>query len=160
MSELTYRDVVRLLELIDISDSVALELTMGDLRLSVEREGGRSTQARPGIGAKPVSVSAVARETGPAAPVARSDAASEHPDAIPVSAPMGGMFYAAPAPGQPPFVTEGQEVKEGDQVGIVEVMKLFTAVTAPCDGKVVAIAVANQDTVAKDDILMLIVARP
>ena len=143
MSELTYRDVVRLLELIDISDSVALELTMGDLRLSVEREGGRSTQARPGIGAKPVSVSAVARETGPAAPVARSDAASEHPDAIPVSAPMGGMFYAAPAPGQPPFVTEGQEVKEGDQVGIVEVMKLFTALRSEISGKVVAVLVED-----------------
>lgn len=160
MSELTYRDVVRLLELIDISDSVALELTMGDLRLSVEREGGGSTQARPRIDAKPVSASAVARETKPAAPVARSDAASNHPDAIPVSAPMGGMFYAAPAPGKPPFVIEGQDVKAGDQLGIVEVMKLFTAITAPCDGKVVSITVANQDTVAKDDVLMLIEAKP
>lgn len=151
MSGMTYRDVVRLLELIDTSECVDLDLRMGDLRLKVTRSSGPAP-------VRPLQTDGAADATTDATKVAPSPSrsAEAHPGATPVRAPMGGVFYTAPAPGQPPYVSEGQAVKAGDQLGIVEVMKLFTAITAPCDGVVISVLVDNQDTVGKDDVLMLI----
>lgn len=148
---MTYRDVVRILEFIDTSDCVDLNLQLGELKLKVTRSRGlvpaRSPQAE---GQSEISIGP---EKVPSS-LLRSDGA--HPGATPVCAPMGGVFYASPAPGEPPFVSEGQMVKVGDQVGIVEVMKLFTAITAPCDGMVVSVLVDNHDAIKKDDTLMLL----
>lgn len=151
MSEMTYRDVVRILELIDTSDCLDLNLHLGDLKLKVTRSRG------------PVPARSLQAESQSELPIGTEKVPSSlqgsdgvHPGATPIYAPMGGVFYASPAPGEPPFVSEGQEVKAGDQVGIVEVMKLFTAVTAPCDGTVVSILVDNHDAIKKDDTLMLL----
>src|SRR5690606_41864511 len=45
-----------------------------------------------------------------------------------VCAPSVGTFYQAHEPGAPPFVTVGSTVTAGQQVGIVEVMKLMIPV--------------------------------
>jgi acetyl-CoA carboxylase biotin carboxyl carrier protein len=56
-----------------------------------------------------------------------------------VRSPMVGTFYRAPEPGAASFVRPGDAVKAGQQVGIVEVMKLMTPVVADRPGHVVAI---------------------
>ncbi|MDD6038539.1 MAG: hypothetical protein PUD20_07100, partial [bacterium] len=43
----------------------------------------------------------------------------------PIKAPLVGTFYRAGAPGEEPFVFEGQQVKAGDVVGIIEAMKMM-----------------------------------
>jgi acetyl-CoA carboxylase biotin carboxyl carrier protein len=53
-----------------------------------------------------------------------------------ICADMVGVFYAAPEPGAAPFVSVGDEVKAGQQVAIIEAMKLMTPVTADCVGVV------------------------
>ena len=53
---------------------------------------------------------------------------------ISVSAPMVGMFYAAPAPDAPNFVTVGQQVKAGEVLCIIEAMKLMNEIVAEEDG--------------------------
>jgi acetyl-CoA carboxylase biotin carboxyl carrier protein len=148
MSELSYQDVIRILNLIDNAGKVDFELTSCDLRLKVRRAAGEAaTSASP---------SAVHEAPDAPASAAAPPTVIEFPDATPVTAPMGGMFYATPAPGKSPFVVVGQQVRRGDQLGIVEVMKLFTPITAGADGIVVAIFVENQQTVAKDDLLILL----
>jgi acetyl-CoA carboxylase biotin carboxyl carrier protein len=157
MSGLSYADVVRLLDLVDSSGDVDLELTLGETRLKVNRRAGAPAPDAGGAMPQPQPAPAMASiETSGPTPAALSRTAAVPPDAVPVSAPMGGMFYAAPAPGQPPFATVGQVVRTGDQLGIVEVMKLFTPITAPVDGVVRAILVDNQQTVAKDEPLILL----
>jgi len=42
-----------------------------------------------------------------------------------VSAPTDGVFYRAPRPGARPFVSIGDTIREGQPVGLVEVMKTF-----------------------------------
>lgn len=161
MSELSYSDVVRILGLIDRAEDVDIELQTGALSLKVTRAGaGAAPKA-----AAPVQPVTAAPEpaAAPAAAVASGVADSaakmaEFPDATPIRAPMSGMFYASPAPGKPAFVEVGQAVRAGDQLGIVEVMKLFTPLTSEMDGTVVAVFVENQQTVNKDDVLMLISA--
>ncbi len=43
---------------------------------------------------------------------------------------MVGTFYAAPAPGEPPFVSVGDEVSANQTLCIVEAMKLMNEIPA------------------------------
>ncbi|AGW94094.1 MULTISPECIES: acetyl-CoA carboxylase biotin carboxyl carrier protein [Cupriavidus] len=65
------------------------------------------------------------------------------PKARTVSAPLAGLFYCAPAPGQPPFVAVGDLVEEGQQLAIIEAMKMLNAVEADLKGRVVRVAAAD-----------------
>lgn len=71
-----------------------------------------------------------------------------------VFAPMSGVFYCRPAPGQPPFVEVGTKVKKGHTLCLLETMKLFTKVTAPSDGTVAEILVKDEETIEKNQIIM------
>ena len=77
--------------------------------------------------------------TSPAAPApvavpsAQPAAASSAPCESTIDAPLAGVFYAASAPGEAPFVREGDRVKQGDTVCLMEAMKMISEIPAPCD---------------------------
>lgn len=60
-----------------------------------------------------------------------------------VCAPMVGTFYRSPEPGAPPFVDVGEIVEPGQQVGILEAMKLMNSIEAEVHGRVVEILVPD-----------------
>jgi acetyl-CoA carboxylase biotin carboxyl carrier protein len=60
-------------------------------------------------------------------------------DLTAVRSPSTGVFYRAPSPGAPPFVEVGDVVEAGQQVAVVESMKLFFAVNAESPGRVESI---------------------
>ena len=60
---------------------------------------------------------------------------------------MVGTFYAAASPGAKPFISLGDEVKEGDVVCIVEAMKMMNEIKSDYSGTVTAIMVQNSDPV-------------
>jgi acetyl-CoA carboxylase biotin carboxyl carrier protein len=62
---------------------------------------------------------------------------------VPVEAPMVGTFYRAPKPDAPPFVSEGDVVKEGQVLCIVEAMKLMNEIESKAAGRIVKILVDN-----------------
>ncbi len=64
-----------------------------------------------------------------------------------IQAPLPGTFYRKPSPDQPAFKSEGDTVAAGDTVGLIEVMKSFTPVTAEEAGTIVAFHVDNEDAV-------------
>jgi biotin carboxyl carrier protein len=64
-----------------------------------------------------------------------------------IQAPIPGTFYRKPSPDQPAFKSEGDVVAAGDTVGLIEVMKSFTPVTAEEAGTIVAFHVDNEDAV-------------
>jgi biotin carboxyl carrier protein len=86
----------------------------------------------------------------PAAPVATP------PGHVAVRAPTMGTFFRAESPGAKPYAEVGDRVKAADVVGIFEVMKLFSTLTAGIDGTVTAFLVANETLVAQDQPLILI----
>ena len=73
------------------------------------------------------------------------------------AAPAGGQEVKAPVPGMVLRVTaqNGQEVAKGDELLVMDVMKMETPVTAPCAGKV-TVLVAQTDKVATGDVLAVI----
>ncbi len=73
-----------------------------------------------------------------------------------IKSPSYGLFYAQPEPGSPPYVKLGDTVKEGDTLGLVEIMKTFTAITSTVDGEVIQIHVKNEEILGPDQPLFSI----
>jgi acetyl-CoA carboxylase biotin carboxyl carrier protein len=160
---LTFGDVIRVLRLIDESPFQELQLELGDLKLHVVQDKEPRPAAHPAASAAPAT-------EAPPAPVAEParEQASVAPDAVavaitgkenngtPVLAPLAGTFYRAPSPGAPPFVEVGTAVKQGDVVGILEIMKLMNHVSAPCAGVIREIRAKNEQFVEFGQVLAVI----
>lgn len=145
-------DSKRLAEIADVMEDRGLT------RVRVEEPDGTAVELERASAAQPVTVPMPmpGAVTAPAvAPVAMPAAAPE-PEGTEVTAPMVGVFYAAPAPGDEPFVRVGSKVKAGETLCIIEAMKVLNEVTAEADGEVLEICVADGDLVEFGSCLMRI----
>jgi acetyl-CoA carboxylase biotin carboxyl carrier protein len=73
-----------------------------------------------------------------------------------VVAPLVGSFYRSPEPDAAPFVTEGDLVEAGQQVAIVEAMKIMNSVQADQAGRVAKILAADGEMVEYGQQLMIL----
>src|SRR5690606_6511657 len=73
--------------------------------------------------------------------------AAEEEEGHVITAPMIGTFYAAPSPGEDPFVQVGDEVEVGQVIGIIEAMKIMNEIVADKAGVVAEILVENAQPV-------------
>ena len=64
-----------------------------------------------------------------------------------IKSPMVGVFYAAPASDAEPFVKEGDRVRSGDILCIIEAMKIMNEITAERDGVILEVCAMNKDIV-------------
>jgi acetyl-CoA carboxylase biotin carboxyl carrier protein len=80
-------------------------------------------------------------------------------DLYPVCAPLVGTFYRAREPGARPFVEVGDEVRPGQQVAVIEAMKLMNDVEVDVAGRVVAILVPDAAPVEYGQQLLLLQLR-
>ena len=145
-------DSKRLAEIADVMEDRGLA------RVRVEEPDGTAVELERASAAQPVAVPMPmpGAVTAPAvAPVAMPAVAPE-PKGTEVTAPMVGVFYAAPAPGDEPFVHVGSKVKAGETLCIIEAMKVLNEVTAEADGEVLEICVADGDLVEFGSCLMRI----
>ena len=155
-------DSKRLAEIADVMEDRGLT------RVRVEEPDGTAVELERASAAQPVAVpvpmpGAVAAQVAaptvaPAAPepATQTPAAAPEPKGSEVTAPMVGVFYAAPAPGDEPFVRVGSKVKAGETLCIIEAMKVLNEVTAEADGEVLEICVADGDLVEFGSCLMRI----
>ncbi len=112
-----------------------------------------------GIATSEVPVEQVATTTAPVAepePVAETAAAEPEVTGKTMDAQLNGTFYRSSAPGAPNLAEEGDTVKKGQPVFIVEAMKLFNEIKAPCDCKIVKFLVNHGDPVTKGQPLVVI----
>lgn len=155
-------DSKRLAEIADVMEDRGLT------RVRVEEPDGTAVELERASAAQPVAVpmpmpSAMAAPVAapaaaPAAPetAVQAPTAAPEPKGVEVTAPMVGVFYAAPAPGDEPFVHVGSKVKAGETLCIIEAMKVLNEVTAEADGEVLEICVADGDLVEFGSCLMRI----
>ena len=116
-------EILTLLERFDASTATSLKLELGDLRLKLEKG-----TAAPAAAATAAAVQAAAPLQAPVAAPAPAE-----PEGVEVKAPLVGTFYAAPAPGEAPFVSVGDTVKKGQTLCVLEAMKMMSEVPAPMD---------------------------
>ncbi len=73
-----------------------------------------------------------------------------------ITSPMVGTFYRAPAPDAPPYVENGDHIKRGDVVCIIEAMKIMNEIESDISGEIVEVLVANEDPVEYNQGLFVI----
>ena len=96
------------------------------------------------------AVSAPAAPVIPAAAAAPAVPAAAGPEGDAITAPMVGTFYAAPAPGEAPFVKAGDQVRKGQTVCVLEAMKMMSEVPAPADCIIEEVLVKDGELVGFD----------
>lgn len=182
--KVTQREIAELLRTFARSGWRSMRLEIGGLRLAVGKDAppppdpvqpapaasvvaAPAETAAPPAAEVPSEVSAPRRAAVPGS--SAQPAATQPPPAelaaqpvddttglVEVRSPTVGTFWVAPRPGAPPFVQVGQSVKAGDQLAIVEVMKLMNPVVAPQAGEVVRVCAANAELVEFDQVLFLL----
>ena len=129
-----------------------IEYAVGDHRIRVARE----------ITANPVSASGHVNGHGPPAvavegsPPGATPAITtvEHPGTV--TAPLVGVAYLAPQPGEAPYVRVGDMISKGQTLLIIEAMKVMNQIRASRAGRLVRIFVDDSDPVEYGAPLMLI----
>jgi acetyl-CoA carboxylase biotin carboxyl carrier protein len=144
-------------ELADILDQAGLaeleyETEAVAIRLSRVSNTAPAVAMAP-AGAAPVSATSLSAASAPAEPAAPANPA-DHQGAV--TSPMVGTVYTAPEPGAAEFVTEGDMVKAGQTLFIVEAMKVMNPITAPAAGKVTKIFVQNAQPIEFGEALAII----
>lgn len=140
----TSEDVAEILAILDNTPYARLEVRTRRFILRVVRSGEGWTQEIESIG-DPAAIES------PAASIA---VAVEDAGRSAVRAPLPGTFYRSPQPGAPPFVKVGDRVGSDTVIGIIETMKLMTAIPADCSGIVEEIIVPDATLVEVKAILM------
>jgi len=75
---------------------------------------------------------------------------------VSINSPMVGTFYTSANPDAPAYIKEGDQIKVGDTVCIVEAMKLFNEIESEVSGIVSKILVKNASTVEYGQPLILV----
>lgn len=161
---LSYADVGEILKMIDRSSCEEVVLELDGIKMVV-RKGGQGSSPResatiPDENLSYTDAPAKDREMpqtdpGPISKVDGGEAVTGRGDII--KSPMVGTFYSKPSPEEPPFVIAGREVKKGDTLCLIEVMKLYTAVESAFDGTVETIFVEEGELVEFDQPLFSII---
>ncbi len=92
---------------------------------------------------EPTASPAAPTPAGGALTAAPAEAAVEVEGRHVVTAPLVGAFYRAPEPGAPPFVQVGDVVEPGQDLAIIEAMKMMNRIPCEVSGKITAILVED-----------------
>lgn len=106
-------------------------------------------------GQAPVPVPVMTSGATPVGAPAPTQAAAPA-DGVMIKAPMMGIFYRAPTPSSPPYVKEGEVIKPGQIICMVEAMKVFNEIKADFGGTILKMLVENGKPVKSGQDLFII----
>jgi acetyl-CoA carboxylase biotin carboxyl carrier protein len=145
------RKVKKLIELLDQSDVAEIEIHEGEESVRISRQSSTGT---PLVMPSHLMMGQLPAQAMPAA-AAKAEEMAEPPGHI-VRAPMVGTVYRAPSPGSKPFVEEGQAIKVGDTLCIIEAMKILNQIESDMGGTLKKILVENGQPVEYNQPLFVI----
>ena len=145
-----FKEIKELIRVFDKSELNKLKVKEGEFEVAMQKgfEGG--TVVTTSAVATPAPVAAPAVAAPVAAPASVEAAISVAVSGDTINAPMVGTFYASPSPEAPAFVKEGDTVKKGQTLCILEAMKIMNEVEAEFDCKIVKILVDDASPVEYD----------
>jgi len=134
--------IFSLMEKAEKSSFSKIEIQTGDVKVCLERQTA--------VTAAPVPVTLQAAEE----PQITTEEQTQEPhnDDL-LLAPISGVFYVAKEPGAEPFVKEGQHVRKGDPVCIIEAMKMMNEICAPKSGVIERVFVKDSHAISAGDTL-------
>jgi len=81
---------------------------------------------------------------------------STEENTVVIKAPLVGTYYQSSKPDTPPFISEGDTIKAGQVICIIEAMKIFNEIESEISGKVVDILIKDGTPVEYDQDLIVI----
>lgn len=145
MAELGFGDMVG-----DAGARWQLQSSRAGWEVAAEASRGRRAESHRPSGSRSAGSAQASEPTltepaegGKSQAVSSTDAAERPALGGTIDAPMVGIFYRASSPEEPPFVEPGSLVEKGTTVGLIEAMKVFTAVTSQERGIVSEVLVSN-----------------
>ena len=147
------RKLKKLIDLVEESGIAEIEVTEGEDKVRVTR-----TYAAPAATyAAPAPTHAAPAAAAPVAAAVASEAAAPVVAAAnALKSPMVGTFYRSASPTSAAFVEEGQTVKVGDTLCIIEAMKLMNEIEADRAGVVKKILISDGQPVEYGEPLFII----
>ncbi|WP_295584272.1 acetyl-CoA carboxylase biotin carboxyl carrier protein [uncultured Lamprocystis sp.] len=146
------RKVKKLIELLEQSNVSEIEIHEGEESVRISRHGGVASFMTP----QTMPMQLTAAPTAAAGPPKPGDELLDGLAGEVVRSPMVGTFYRASTPGSGPFVEEGQKVKAGDTLCIIEAMKILNQIECEQAGTVRRILVENGQPVEYNQPLFII----
>mgnify|MGYP001627487789 CR=1 FL=1 len=144
------------------SGLTTLHVRHGEFEILLSNDPGVGSIQKAAGGAPPGRLPAPASASPAPAAVAAAPSRPEPgdvpADAIIVRAPNLGTFYRAPKPGAEDYVRIGADVVPGQELCLIEVMKLFTAVRSEHTGRVHAVLAEDGAMVEAGQPLFALVA--
>ncbi len=144
---MTPKELKALLELMQSYHLAELEIERSGLRVRLRRETGVGVPPPPPSAATSIPI---------AVPVSSETERRPSDSFVTVEAPMVGTFYRAPSPAAPPYVKEGDLIKVGQVLCIIEAMKLMNEIESKTAGRIVKILIENSQGVEYGQPLFLI----
>lgn len=144
-------ELEKIIELIHtVSESNLTQFTMEEGNLKISMKTDKQTKVIAAPQAAAAVPAAVVTETVQAAVPAQENAQQTQEEILDgnvVKSPLVGTFYNAPSPDAEPYVKEGDTVKKGQVLAIVEAMKLMNEIESEFDGTVEKVLVSNEEVV-------------
>ncbi|HNV69115.1 MAG TPA: acetyl-CoA carboxylase biotin carboxyl carrier protein [Candidatus Ozemobacteraceae bacterium] len=161
--EQTISEVVNLIKLMGETGLAELRMESPGLKVSLKKESTPSfvgfqtpsTLAMPSM-VVPQATASASTKTTPTEPAKTAPKIDENAKYHQVCSPMAGTFYRQPSPNSPPYVKEGDQVKNGQPLCIIEAMKLMNEIKSEVTGKIIKIVAENAKPVDKGSILFLV----
>jgi oxaloacetate decarboxylase alpha subunit len=116
------------------------------------RRGGADVSVVAAPAAPPAAAGAA--PVPPSAETPAADAPSKN--LVPITSPMVGTFYRAPAPDADPYVEVNDPVDAGQTVCIIEAMKLMNEIESEVRGRIHQVLVENAQPVEFGQVLFLV----
>jgi acetyl-CoA carboxylase biotin carboxyl carrier protein len=152
MDQEQLQQIRRLLALVDRYALAELVVQEEGLTVTI-----RGVAAGPVAGVAEPALHAGESEIVAAAPDGAVDEESEEEEELHrLYSPMTGIFYHSPSPEERAYVKAGDAVEEGQTVGLIEAMKVFSEIPADVSGRVVRVCVETGKIVSQGEVLMLI----
>ena len=150
--QMDIRKIKKLIELVEESGIVELEITEGEESVRISRAVSGQAAPMVNFAVPQAPQAAVSAAVAPVVSAAAPEVANGHT----MRSPMVGTFYRSSGPDAKAFVEVGQSVKVGDPLCIVEAMKMMNQIQSDKSGVVKSILVENGDTVEFDQPLFII----
>ena len=144
------RQIQELIDLLKRNHLTELEIERAGVRIRVRHEIGIKTVSTS-VSELQASAPAVTQQAVPA-----SDLVEDSAGHITITSPIVGTFYRSPSPDADPYVEEGDYVKKGQVLCIVEAMKLMNEIESEVDGRITKILVESTKPVEYGQALFLI----
>ena len=148
------KDIEHIVKLLKQNEVTEFELEKEGTRIKLARStGGTFTHVEHRLDVLPAVQGSISNAPTSAQATKAEDDSGRY---VKVESPIVGTFYRKPSPDAEPFAKEGDVVKKGATLCIIEAMKLMNEIEATTSGKVVKVLATEGQVVEYGEVLFLL----